>query len=125
MNAGDLRQHTMNYQKAGGTSSFANYFATHHDSAILDKELLQGVVFANHNLVTDRSFGEVQMIVCRNVLIYFNQDLQNKVLRLFYESLCPGGILCLGPKESLRLTSLNKHFIELDKEARIFQKKYE
>lgn len=119
-----LQHYTKNYRKTGGGRSLADYFSVHYDAAILRKELREGMVFANHNLVTDGSFGEMQVIVCRNVLIYFNPELQNKVFRLFHESLCPGGVLCLGSRESLRLSSLAGQFNPLAKKEKIFQKKY-
>ncbi len=75
-------------------------------------------------MVTDSVFAEVHLILCRNVLIYFDRNLQNKVQRLFYDSLVNGGILCLGSKESLRFTDLNEEYTELDKKQRIFKKDY-
>jgi len=86
--------------------------------------LKEKIVFANHNLVTDQVFGEMQMIVCRNVLIYFSQELQNRVIRLFFDSLCRGGILCLGSKESLRFSELSDKFEQLLPNEKIYQKKY-
>jgi chemotaxis protein methyltransferase CheR len=122
---GEIQKYTRNYQKAGGKRSFGDYFSARYDAAILNRNLKERIVFANHNLVTDGSFGEMQMIVCRNVLIYFNTELQDKVIKLFYESLSPGGILCLGAKESLRGSSYSSCFEPLLKKEKIFQKKYQ
>ncbi len=119
-----LQKYTENYQKSGGNNSFSDYFTAQYDAAILDRSLQKQIVFANHNLSTDAIFGEMQMIVCRNVLIYFNQNLQNKVMQLFHESLRPGGILCLGAKEGLRDTPGNKDFSQLTTSDKIFMKKY-
>jgi chemotaxis protein methyltransferase CheR len=90
----------------------------------MNQSLKKNIVWANHNLVTDSVFAEVHLILCRNVLIYFDKDLQNKVQRLFYNSLINGGILCLGSKEGLRFTNFYEAYIELDKKQRIFKKKY-
>ncbi len=120
-----LKNYTENYQKGGGCQSFADYYTAKYERAILDPDLREKVVFANHNLVTDQVFGEMQMIVCRNVLIYFSRELQNRVIRLFYDSLCRGGILCLGSKESLKFTELNDKFELLLPNEQIYRKKYD
>jgi len=119
-----IKDYTLNYQRAGGKESFSNYYTSNYDRVIMDHSLKKNIVWANHNLVTDSVFAEVNMIFCRNVLIYFNKDLQNKVQKLFFDSLVNGGILCLGTKESLRFTDLGAEYIELDKKQRIFKKKY-
>ena len=90
----------------------------------MNQALKKNIVWANHSVVTDGVFSEVHLIVCRNVLIYFDKNLQNKVHDLFYNSLINGGILCLGSKEGLRYTDFNKQYTELDKKQRIFKKKY-
>ena len=122
--AKSLKEYTENYQRGGGCHSFADYYTAKYERAIIDTSLKEKVVFANHNLVTDQVFGEMQMIVCRNVLIYFSQELQNRVIRLFYESLCRGGILCLGSKESLRFSDLSGKFEQLLPNEQIYRKKY-
>ena len=119
-----LKNYTRNYQKSGGKNSFADYYTAKYERALLLPELKEKVAFANHNLVTDTVFGEMQMIVCRNVLIYFNRELQNRVIRLFYDSLCRGGILCLGSKESLRFCEYGDRFSDVVAEEKIYQKKY-
>jgi chemotaxis protein methyltransferase CheR len=112
-----------NYNKAKGKGSLSDYFTVHYDVAMLDKSLKKNVVFSDHNLVTDGVFGEMNIIFCRNVLIYFNRELQNRVYTLFYESLLPGGLLCLGSKETLAFSSCNKSFRLLNK-YNIFKKLY-
>jgi chemotaxis protein methyltransferase CheR len=117
-----MKNYTTNYQKAGGKSAFSDYYLAKYNSALIDKSLKQNVVFSIHNLAVDRSFNEFQLILCRNVLIYFNQSLQNKVLNLFYESLCPFGFLALGNKESLLFSDKQKHFEDVDKREKIYIK---
>jgi len=119
----NMKSYTTNYQKAGGTKSFSEYYKAKYNSVMFDKSLKQNIVFAPHNLAVDRSFNEFQLIICRNVLIYFNQQLQNKVISLFYESLCPFGFLGLGNKESLLFSDKRKDFEEVDRKEKIFMKK--
>jgi chemotaxis protein methyltransferase CheR len=85
--------------------------------------LKKNITFANHNLVADHVFSETHLIMCRNVLIYFSKELQNRVLRLFHESLVTGGFLCLGSKESLMFSEIEDSFRIIDRQNRIFQKK--
>lgn len=117
-----MKGYTENYIKAGGKKSFSEYYKAKYDSAMFNKSLRQNIVFSSHNLTADKSFNEFQMIICRNVLIYFNQDLQEKVINLFHESLCPFGFLGLGNKESLLFTSRKQYFAELVKKERIYIK---
>jgi chemotaxis protein methyltransferase CheR len=119
-----MKEYTSNYQLAGGKESFSNYYTSNYDNVIMNQSLKKNIVWANHNLVTDSVFAEVNLILCRNVLIYFDKNLQNKVQTLFYNSLINGGILCLGSKETLRFSDLYAHYIELDTKQRIFKKKY-
>ena len=119
-----IKEYTANYQLSGGKESFSGYYTSDYDNVIMNKSLKKNIVWANHNLVTDSVFAEVHLILCRNVLIYFERDLQNKVQKLFYNSLINGGILCLGSKEGLRFTELYDAYTELDKKQRIFKKKY-
>ena len=119
-----MKEYTTNYQLSGGKESFSGYYTSNYDNVIMNQSLKKNIVWANHNLVTDSVFAEVHLILCRNVLIYFDRNLQNKVQRLFYDSLVNGGILCLGSKESLRFTDLNEEYTELDKKQRIFKKDY-
>lgn len=119
-----MKEYTSNYQLSGGKESFSDYYTSNYDNAIMNQSLKKNIVWANHNLVTDSVFAEVHLVLCRNVLIYFDENLQNKVQKHFYNSLIHGGVLCLGAKESLLLTDLNEEYTELDNKQRIFKKKY-
>jgi chemotaxis protein methyltransferase CheR len=119
-----LKLFSENYHKAGGTGSLSDHFLINYDSALLNKELKRNIVFSDHNLVTDGVFGEMNIIICRNVLIYFNRELQNRVFKLFHESIIPGGILCLGSKETMMFSDYTNHFTPLNKHN-IFKKKYD
>ncbi|HNT74307.1 MAG TPA: protein-glutamate O-methyltransferase CheR [Anaerolineae bacterium] len=118
----EIRQYTKNYQQAGGTRSFADYYHAQYESAIMEQSLKKNVTFANHNLVTDGVFSEVHLIFCRNVLIYFDKTLQNRVLNLFADSLSYGGFLCLGSKETLRFSDVQERFKVIDDHEKIYQK---
>ena len=117
-----LKDYTANYQHSGGTGSLVQYYHAGYDAAILDPSLRKNIAFANHNLVTDGVFSEVHLIVCRNVLIYFDKTLQNRVLRLFRDSLVHGGILALGSKEALQFSEIVNDFKTLSERWKIFQK---
>ncbi len=119
----DIRQYTLNYMSAGGTRSFGDYYHAKYESAIMDPSLKSRVTFASHNLATDGVFGELHVIFCRNVLIYFDKELQNRVLGLFADSLTPGGFLCLGSKETLQYSDMADHFKIIDERTKIFQKR--
>jgi chemotaxis protein methyltransferase CheR len=119
----DIRQYTTNYQKAGGARPFADYYHAQYESAIMNQSLKRNVTFASHNLVTDGVFGEMHLIFCRNVLIYFDKTLQNRVLGLFAESLNYGGFLCLGSKETLQFSNVAEHFKVIDEREKIYQKR--
>ena len=119
---GNIAKYTHNYQKAGGTGTFSDYYHAKYDCAKIDAALKERVTFANHNLVTDGVFGEMNLILCRNVFIYFDRALQNKVLTLFLQSLAGGGYLCLGNSESLRFSDSNESFREICQDERIYQK---
>ena len=118
----NIQHYAENYLKSGGKTELSDYYKTKYDAILLDRSLKRNVVFAFHNLAVDRSFNEFQLILCRNVLIYFNQSLQNKVLNLFYESLCPFGYLGLGNKESLLFADRKKAFEELVPREKIYVK---
>lgn len=121
-NIDTIKAYTSNYQKAGGTCSFSDYYMANYDSVIIDKSLKTNIVYAEHNLVTDGVFTEANLIVCRNVLIYFNRELQDKVLKLFNESLITGGFLALGTKETIQFSSLNNKYSTISKNNKIFKK---
>lgn len=120
-----IKEYTANYQRSGAKESFADYYTASYNRVIMKQALKKNIVWAHHNLVTDSVFAEVHMILCRNVLIYFNRELQNKVHRLFFDSLIKGGVLCLGTKESLQFSSFSGSYAEIEKKQRIFKKKYE
>jgi len=117
-----MKTNILNYQQAGGKQHFADYYHADYDSVIMDSALRENITFANHNLVTDGVFSEMHLILCRNVLIYFNYPLQARVLNLFHQSLLHGGFLALGSKESLRHHDLNEKFRELEPTWKIYRK---
>jgi chemotaxis protein methyltransferase CheR len=88
----------------------------------MDSSLKKNIVFSDHNLVTDNVFGEMDLIICRNVLIYFNRELQERVFRLFWDSLCPGGFLCLGSKETIRFSAYSDDFENVTEGEKIYRK---
>lgn len=112
-----------NYRESGGLHSLSDYYLAGNDAAAMDGRLRKNVTFARHNLAMDRSFGEMQLVVCRNVLIYFNRDLQDQALEMFWESLDNGGFLCLGDNESLSFTAVSDRFDTVDERARIYKKR--
>lgn len=118
-----LKEYTVNYQSAGGHASFADYYHSRYGSAIMRESLRKNIVFSGHNLVTDAAFGEMHLVVCRNVLIYFDNYLQNRVLGLFRESLAPGGFLLLGTKESLLGFPGKEEFVRVGPGENLFQRR--
>lgn len=118
----NMKQCTANYLSTGGSDALSDYYFAKHDSVIFDKSLRKNVMFANHNLTTDGIFGEMHLIMCKNVLIYFNKTLQNKVLNLFSNSLIHNGYLCLGSKESILFSEVEKKFEYVDKNEKIYRK---
>jgi len=118
----DIQKATPNYQRTKGNGSLSKYVHAKYNSAIVDSSLKENITFANYNLVTDGVFGEMHLILCRNVLIYFDKFLQNRVLRLFNDSLFHKGFLCLGSKESLEFSEIRAHYRDVDKKAKIYQK---
>jgi chemotaxis protein methyltransferase CheR len=114
---------TQNYQESGGRQSLSDYYTAAYGSIVLDKSLRQRAVFSDHSLVTDSVFGEMQLISCRNVLIYFDRGLQDKAIGLFRDSLSRRGFLGLGAKESLRISRYADSFSEFVKEDRIYQRR--
>jgi chemotaxis protein methyltransferase CheR len=117
-----MKSYTANYQKAGGSREFSTYYKAKYGSAMFDKNLRKNIIFYPHNLVADKSFNEFHLVLCRNVLIYFKQELQNKVINLFHESLCIFGVLGLGSKESLLFTDKKKSFQDIAKRQKIYMK---
>ena len=117
-----MQEYTQNYIAAGGKRSFSEYYVARYDGAAFSPSLIENVVFAQHNLVSDRSFNEFHVIICRNVMIYFDKPLQDSVHRLFYDSLATFGVLALGHKESIRFTPDAAAYEELDGEERLYRK---
>src|ERR1051325_1722042 len=117
-----MQEYTENYIRAGGKRSFSEYYTAKYDGALFSPSLTRNTVFSQHNLVTDRSFAEFTIIFCRNVLIYFDRDLQNRVHKLFYESLVTFGILALGSKESLRGSQYEPCYEKLHAREKMYRK---
>ena len=118
-----IKKYTTNYQKAGGMESFADYYTAKYNLAVIDKSLKENIIFADHNLASDGVFSEMNLILCRNVLIYFANDLQNRVIKLFRDSLYPNGFLCLGSKESLNFSKYVDNFDRVLAKEKIYRKK--
>jgi len=119
-----LKEATKNYQQTGGKAAFSEYYRAQYDAALMDAALKERMVFSNHNLASDNVFGEMHLVFCRNVLIYFNQDLHNRALGIFTKSLVHGGFLCLGTKEDLQFTDVKNRYEIVDQKARIYKKSY-
>jgi chemotaxis protein methyltransferase CheR len=117
-----MQEYTENYIRAGGKRSFSEYYTAKYDGALFSPSLTRNTVFSQHNLVTDRSFSEFTVIFCRNVLIYFDRELQNRVHTLFYDSLVTLGILALGSKESLRFSQYEPCYEKLHSRERLYRK---
>lgn len=120
----DIKEYTYNYQQAGGRASFSDYYIAQYGSVAFDPSLKKKITFAEHNLVTDGVFGEMHVVVCRNVLIYFNKELQNRVVSLFSDTISNGCFLCLGSKESLKFSNSGDRFEEFVRSEKIYRKKY-
>lgn len=119
----DLLTSEANYKKAGGKGKLSDYFIVEDGTARIDPSLMKNIVFSSFNLATDNVFTEVHMVFCRNVMIYFDRLLQNRVLRLLHNSLVHGGILCLGSKESIKFSDIDNHFLPISEKWRVYQKR--
>lgn len=117
-----IKNYTSNYRKAGGNSDFSKYYDANKDGVQLKEFLKKNITFFQHNLVTDHSFNEFHLILCRNVLIYFNRDLQSRVVELFKLSLNNLGYLAIGNKENLLFNQQRTNFAFIDKEEKIYRK---
>jgi chemotaxis protein methyltransferase CheR len=117
-----MQEYTQNYLAAGGTRAFSEYYLASYDGAVFDRSLVENAVFAQHNLVSDRGFNEFHVIACRNVMIYFDRSLQERVFSLFHESLAHFGVLALGHKETIRLSSFAPHYEEIDPIEKLWKK---
>ncbi|MEN8200204.1 MAG: protein-glutamate O-methyltransferase CheR [Thermodesulfobacteriota bacterium] len=117
-----LAAFTSNYQQGGGKESFSKYYHARYGAAAFSDALKAQLTFATHNLVTDTVFCETHLVLARNVLIYFNRELQNRVLELFTESLVHGGFLCLGTAESIDFSDVADQYEVVDDDAKIYRK---
>jgi chemotaxis protein methyltransferase CheR len=117
-----MQEYTDNYMRAGGRRSFSEYYTAKYDGALFSPSLVRNIVFSQHNLVTDRSFSEFHVIFCRNVLIYFDKTLQNRVHRLFYDSLVTFGVLALGSKESLKFSQYEPCYEKISSTEKLYRK---
>ncbi|WP_026572715.1 CheR family methyltransferase [Bacillus sp. UNC438CL73TsuS30] len=117
-----MQQYTKNYLAAGGNKAFSEYYTTDHQFAYFCPKMKEKLIFAQHNLVTDSSFNEFHVILCRNVMIYFNSELQQNVHRLMYNSLANGGFFGLGSKESILFVPKEIQYEEFNSQERIYQK---
>ena len=117
-----MQEYTQNYIRAGGRKAFSEYYVARYDGARFARSLVDGVVFAQHNLASDAAFNEFQAIACRNVMIYFGRSLQEHVHRLFYASLATFGVLALGQKETIRFSPYETCYEELDPAERMYRK---
>ncbi len=117
-----MREYTSNYHQAGGVHDFSDYYTARYDSVIFSSALKSNLVFSEHNLATDGSFNEFQVILCRNVMIYFNKDLQARVHNLLYDSLSMFGVFGLGNKESLKFTPRADFYQHLNESDKLYRK---
>jgi chemotaxis protein methyltransferase CheR len=117
-----IKSYTENYQLCNLPGSLTDHFTIMYDAASIHNELKQNTLFSIHNLVSDNVFNEFQLISCRNVFIYFEAELQQKILDLFYKSLCPLGFLCLGSKETIRFPDFKTKFRVINARENIYQK---
>ena len=117
-----MREYTQNYIRAGGTQAFSEYYVARYDGAQFSRSLVENVVFAQHNLASDAAFNEFHVIVCRNVMIYFDKSLQEHVHRLFHESLARLGVLALGQKETIRFSPHEESYEVLDASEKLYRK---
>lgn len=120
----ELQKYTRNYQTSGGKSSFSDYYTARYDNALFNPWLRENMLFSSHNLAVDSDFGEMNLILCRNVMIYFNKDLKKRVISLFDSSLMPGGFFCLGMKESLDNCEIATKYQLLTPKMQIYRKIY-
>jgi chemotaxis protein methyltransferase CheR len=118
-----IKTFTVNHQKSGGKSSLSDYYTADYGRAVFDESLRERVVFSDHSLVTDAVFGEMQLISCRNVLIYFDRSFQDRAVGLFRDALPRKGFLGLGSKESLRFSNHSGDFTEFVRDEKIYQRR--
>ncbi|MBB72438.1 MAG: chemotaxis protein CheR [Legionellales bacterium] len=121
----DIKEYQNNYHKSGGKGDLLDYFRISSNKAIINTSLKHNVRFSNHNLIRDSSFGTMNIIFCRNVYIYFEPELQDRVTQLFLDSLAPGGFICLGSKESIHIENYPHELEVFNERARIYRKLYQ
>jgi len=117
-----IQTYTKNYLASGGIEPFSNYYDAKYENAIFKSFLKKNIVWAQHNLVTDSSFNEFNIILCRNVMIYFNKTLQERVHQLLYDSLAVKGIICLGEKESIKFSPFENCYQSIDERIKLYRK---
>ncbi|QDK79743.1 protein-glutamate O-methyltransferase CheR [Spirosoma sp. KCTC 42546] len=118
-----MKAYTENYMQSGGKNAFSSYYTARYEHAIIRKEFRTNIVLAQHNLAVDQVFNEFQLICCRNVLIYFDRKLQNRVFQLFHDSLSPLGYLAIGTKESIQMADVRTQFETISLPNRIYRRK--
>ena len=119
----DMKEYTVNYQKSGGKGSFSDYYHAKYRLAMMDPALKKNVVFSVFNLTADEVFSEMHLVFCRNVMIYFDRTLQDRVLGLLHDSLVDNGTLCLGSRESLKFSGVADRFHAISDKWRVFRKR--
>jgi chemotaxis protein methyltransferase CheR len=117
-----MRRYAVNYQEAGGTDRLENYYTAAYGNAMMRSSLRDGVLFSQHNLATDSSFNEFNVVLCRNVMIYFQKELQNRVHELLYDSLALSGYLGLGHKETLQSTPHENNYLQLECGTKLYRR---
>ncbi len=122
---GQVMAGTKGYEEAGGKNRWSDYYRAHYQDASFTANLLQNIRYTEHDLVQDKRPGKFDLICCRNVNIYFETELQEEIIDMFFHALNPGGFLCIGSKESIRFTRLSPFFDLIDREAQIYRKKYD
>ena len=120
--AARMADYAENHAASGSLHRFEEYCTVRYEQVLLDRRLSRTTVFSDHNLATDAPFGEMQLVLCRNVLIYFDKELQGRVLRLLRDSLCHGGVLCLGNRETLRFAACEAEFEALVPDVRVYRR---
>ena len=118
----DMKKNSLNYQQSGGSASLADYYTANYNAAAIDNSLKKNIIFADHSLATDAVFSEMQFVSCRNVLIYFDKELQNRAIELFHDSLSMKGFLGIGSKESLKFSKCESSFESWSLSDRIYRK---
>jgi len=117
-----MQEYTVAYQRAGGRTAFSSYYVADRDNAVFSRALRRNIVFSQHNLACDRMFNEFQLVLCRNVMIYFSDPLRERVHQLIHDSLASFGVLGLGKKESVQFTKVADRYRELPGAARLYRR---